>query len=359
MIYDIAWGGKKMYKNNFIKNSLVIVTILLFIGTGAIPSIDGDSVTKNTGMSKQINMEGFFQGNVEFTYDVDDVPDTIKPEEYIAKVDIYINYFVSGLGAKYIIPFFTDKTVAVELSIEDVPEWCSTSISPTVVYPQVRLTKSDTPEHAVLSIEVTTKAPAFQSESIEITAKASTVKGRFDLLTFVKSAENKMSVEFKPGYYSDFQYEYPTYINMLPNETKKIPIKITSSSNARSKIQFEFLNSPGDWSTSINSEILLGAEALGEDAADTVNFTVHSPGEIGYHNDVEQFIVRVKTMAAGHPDEGIDNSTILQFTVRSRGNIDDPNPDEESSPGFESILVIMAIFIILIIVMTLFWRRKI
>lgn len=347
-----------MYKNAFIKKSLAIGAILLFIGTGAIPSIDGDDATKNTDVSKQINTEGFFQGNVEFTYDVDDVPDTIRPETDIAEVDIYINYFVSGLGSKCIIPYFTDKTVAVELSLADVPEWCSASISPTVVYPQVRLTKSETPEHAVLSIWITPEAPAFQSESIEITAKASTVKGRFGLLTFVKSAENKMPVEFKPGYYSDFQYEYPTYIYMLPNETKKIPIEITSSSNARSRILFEVVDPPEDWSTSINTEFFLGTTALGEDATGTVNFTVRSPGGSGYHNEVEQFIVRVKTMAAGHPDEGIDNATILQFIVRSRGNIDEPNPDEENSPGFESILTILAIFIILTIAMTLFWKRK-
>ena len=107
---------------------------------------------------------------------------------------------------------------------------------------------------------------------------------------------------------------------MLPNETKKIPIKITSSSNARSKILFEVLNSPGDWSTSINSELLSGTEALSEDAAGTVNFKVQPPREIGYHNEVEQFNVRVSTMAVGHPAAGIDNTTILQFTVRCKGN---------------------------------------
>jgi len=106
---------------------------------------------------------------------------------------------------------------------------------------------------------------------------------------------------------------------MSPDEVKNIPINITSYSNARTRLVFEIIDPPEDWGVSINSDIFLETTVLGEDPTGTVHFSIHSPSDFGYH-EVEQFNVRVKTVAAGHPEAGIDNTTILQFTVSCKGN---------------------------------------
>ncbi len=280
---------------------------------------------------------GIFQGNIDLTYDVDDVPSTIRPESDIARIDLYVNHFASGLGSRYVIPFFSANTVPIELTVSDTPDWITVSVAPGVVYPKLGMEKAEIPEHAIVSISLTPNAPAFQTQSIEIVAMHKDIPP-------IRSAINRIPIEIKSGYYSNYQYEYPTFKEIGAAETVTFPINIKGYSNARSRIIFEIVDPAEGWSTSINTEFFLGTTALGEDATGTVNFMVQSPLDFGYQNEVKQFNVRVKTMAAGHPDEGIDNTTVLQFTVRSRGF---------STPGFELTFTVVALMAVIFI-----YRKK-
>lgn len=307
-----------MYDNSWKKILALVVMVLLF-AISIPPSINGQHIQEDMNISYQRLCNGILRGNIDLTYDVDDIPSTIRPESDIARVDLYINYFVSGIGAKFIVPFFPYRTVPIELSVEDVPEWCTVSVSPGVVYPRLDYKKAKFPEHAIVSISLTPNAPAFQMFSIKVKARAHSIQGPFGLITFVGCSENYIPIELKPGYYSNFQYEYQTYIEMSPDEVKNVPINITSYSNARTRLLFEIVDPKEGWGTSINSDIFLGTTVLGEDPTGTVHFSIHSPSDFGYH-EVEEFNVRVKTVAAGHPEAGIDNTTILQFTVSCKGN---------------------------------------
>jgi len=280
---------------------------------------------------------GLFQGNIELTYNADDVPSTIRPESDIARINLYINHFASGLGSKFVIPFFSANTVPIDLSVADTPDWITVSVAPGVVYPKLGMEKAEMPENAVVSISLTPNAPAFQTQSIEIIASHNAIPP-------IQSATQKLPIEIKSGYYSNYQYEYPTFKEIGAGETVTFPIDITGYSNARSRIIFEVVDPPEGWSTSINTEFFLGTTALGEDATGTVNFMVQSPLDFGYHNEVKQFNVRVKTMAAGHPEAGIDNTTTLQFTIRSRGF---------STPGFEVTFTVIALMAVIVI-----YRKK-
>jgi len=312
-----------MKKFRAVKASIVIGLLLIGLFVAFMPSPAAAS--------------GLFQGNIELTYDVNDVPSTIRPESDIARIDLYINHFASGLGSKFVIPFFSANTVPIELTVADTPEWITVSVAPGVVYPKLGMEKAPTPEHAIVSISLTPNAPAFQTQSIEIIAQHNDIPP-------IRSAINKIPIEIKSGYYSNYQYEYPTFKEIGAGETVTFPINIKGYSNARSRIIFEVVDPAEGWSTSINTEFFLGTTALGEDATGTVNFMIQSPLDFGYHNEVQQFNVRVKTMAAGHPNEGIDNSTVLQFTVRSRGF---------STPGFEVTFTVIALMTVIII-----YRKK-
>ena len=308
-------------RKDFLKKGMILAIICLFIGAGIVPSIGGINVQEDLDRSRlhQCLNKGILGGNIDLTYDVDDIPSTILPGSDIARVDLYINYFVSGIGSKCLVSFLQHRTVPIELSIEDTPEWCIVSVSPGVVYPHPDIRKAETPEHAIVSISLTPNAPAFQTHSISVKAKASSVNGPFGIINIISSAENKIPIEIKSGYYSNFQYEYQAYIEMPPDEVKNVLINITSYSNARTRLTFEIIDPPEDWNACIDTEIFLGTSVLGDDPTGIATLTIQSPGGDEYHNEVQQFLVRVSTMAAGHPEQGIDNTTVLQFTARCRG----------------------------------------
>jgi hypothetical protein len=288
-------------------------------------------------MSSSVAARGIFQGNIDLTYNVDQIPNTIRPESDIVRVQMSINHFVSGLGSVFVIPFFRANTVPIELNVGDHPDWLTVSIAPGVVYPKLGIEKSSTPEQVIVSISLTPNAPAFQTEAFDIIAQHNDI-------TPVRASLNKIPIEIKSGYYSNYQYDYPTLKEMEAASTVTFPISIKGFSNARSLIKFTVIDPPKGWSASIVSEFFLGTAALNEDATGTVDFTIQSPIDFGYYNEVEQFNVRVTTQAAGHPLEGVDNTTILQFTVRARGF---------STPGFEA-----AFTIIVLISMIIIYKKK-
>ena len=308
-----------MIKFRAVKTSFVLVILLFSVFAAILPS--------------SVSAAGLFQGNIELTYDATKIPNTIRPESDIVRLSLYINHFVSGLGSRLVIPFFEVNTVPIELSVGETPEWMTVSVAPGVVYPKLGLEKSETPEHAVVSISLSPNAPAFITQSFEIIAEHGDI-------TPIRSAKNKIPIEVKSGFYSNYRYEYPTFDEIGAGETATFPINITGYSNARSRITFEVLDPPEGWSPSINTEFFLGTTAYGEDATGVVNFLIQSPLDFGYHNEVEQFNVRVRTQAAGHPEAGIDNTTLLQFTIRSRGF---------STPGFEAAFVAIALIAAIIV----------
>jgi hypothetical protein len=276
---------------------------------------------------------GIFQGNIELNYDVNDIPNTIRPETDTVRADVYVNHYASGLGSQLVIPFFSANTVQIELSVGDTPDWLEANIAPGVVYTKLRTEKSPTPEPAILTVTLKPYAPAFQAETVELIA-------RHGDITPISSALMKLPITIKSGYYSNFRYQYTTFDEIGAAETITFPITITGYANYRSKLQFKVLDPPEGWSTSINSEFLLGTAAFGENSTGVVDFTIQAPLDFGYYNQVEQFNVQVQTMAAGHPEAGIDNTTILQFTVRARGF---------STPGFEVAFSIISLIAIVII----------
>jgi hypothetical protein len=296
-------------------------------------------------------------GNIDLSFDSSEIPSTIRPESDVVRISVDISYFVSGLFSELVVPFMDSRTVPVNLSLEHVPEFISADISPDIVYPLVRLTKPSVPEHVIISIRVSPNAPAFQTITFDMVAEAMMVKGRFGRLKLIEGVENKIAVEIIPGYYSNFQYNYRPFYVIGPAETLRIPIEILGFSNARSKLQFEPIIVPENWSATINNEIFLGTSALGEDSSGTVNLVVRSPNKPGIYNEVEQIALRIRTWAAGHPEEGIDNSTILQFTVRCNGSLIEEEGVVDSmhiSLQFGLVIIVVVSFFFVIV----YWRKQ-
>lgn len=253
-----------------------------------------------------------FQGNIELNYDVNDIPDTIRPETDTVRVDLYINHYVSGLLSKILIPFYSGYTVPIELSVSETPGWLEASIAPGMVYLRLSTQKKSVPEPAILILTVSRVAPAFKAETVEIVA----THGYLAPLT--APAKMKLWIAIRPGYYSHCNFNLKTFDQIGPGEIAIFPINITNYGNYPTKITFEILDHAKDWNTSIVPEIIVGSKSYGQDYNATVNFIVRSPDVSGYVDETRRFNIRCTTMAAGHPEAGIDNTTILQFTVRCR-----------------------------------------
>lgn len=305
------------------------------------------------------NTDGIFQGNIELSCDQSDIPGTIRPEEDVALVKLYVNYYVSGIWSEYLIPLLGDITVPIKLSIGKHPDYVDIKLDPEIVYLKVSTTKSNSPELSEISISLSPTAPGFQVQSFEVSAISSQIQGQFGFINWIRNSTNKIEISYVPGYYSNFNYQWTTYKEIGAGNITTIPINITGYSNAMSKLYFEIIDSPENWSTSINQEYSLGSAVYGQKTTGTVDFTVQAPLTPGYYNEVEQFQIRVTTMAAGHPEAGIENTTILQVTIRARGHYGENSIDMISSYLTAIILTTVSAVILLILIIILKKKYKI
>ncbi len=276
---------------------------------------------------------GIFNGVVDVDYESSVIPNTVKPEEDIVRIPVYIYYYVAGFGSGFVIPFFGANTAQVYLEAQVQEDWLTATLSKGLVQPFLSTKKPDTPESAVLTVTFNQNAPAFQTTKVDIVAETKD-------LNFIKGAKQTLSIPLQSGFYQDFNYNYEPQKEAGPGELIKFPITVTGYANARSRLQFEIVDYTDKWTPSINSQLTLGTKALGENATGTVNFVVRSPLDFGYHNEVGRFTIRITTYAVGHESEGIQNTTYLYFTIQNRGF---------STPGFELALTVLALIAIVAI----------
>lgn len=284
----------------WLKKVIVSFVIILFIGTSIIPVINGHDVQNDKEkLDKNLGINAL-QGNIILDYDPNDIPDTIEPETETVMIPIYIDYFVSGLGARLIVPFLEKrKTVPIELSLEDVPEWCDAGISPKVVYQQISTSSSKyPPRRSYVMVSVASLAPAFESFSIKIKAKASSVKGAFGLITYIEETENIIPIQLKSGYFLEYDFVYPDRIYTPPLEKTEIIVNISCYSNARTRIHAELLGPLEDWDVYIPSEFFLGP---GKDSYEIIVSLTPPSSFIGQ----EFLLISIRISAAGHPEAGI------------------------------------------------------
>jgi hypothetical protein len=69
----------------------------------------------------------------------------------------------------------------------------------------------------------------------------------------------------------------------------------------------------------------------------------------GWINEVEQFIIRVRTSAAGHTEAGYDNSTTLNITVRVRGGTLDSENDTDYSLLYLGVVIAIVLFVLYLV----------
>jgi hypothetical protein len=287
----------------------VCVVSFLCICSGVVTGFGFNDDAQNDSKSLGF-LKGFFQGNIYLTYNVSQIPSTIRPEIDIVRVNVEVSHFVSGLGSRLIIPFFRANTIPIELKVGKTPDWLMVNVAPGVVYPRLGTVKPDTPEIVIISISLTSNAPAFQTHAFEVVAEHSTFYGM--IFPLVQPTINKIPVEITPGLYANLQLDHQRYVRSPSQELVKVMFNFTNLGNARMLVRGDIPDPPSGWFFDLESELFIGTKVLGEDNTGQMELDVIAP-----RNFTGRLLVPVQFVysAAGHPEQGIFymNTTVTFF----------------------------------------------
>lgn len=245
---------------------------------------------------------GLFQGNIDLSYNGSYIPNTILPEYDVVRFPVEINYFVSGLGSRSVIPFLWFRTVPIWLAIEHSPEYLIASMEPEVVCPHLRIQKTEFPEISWVSAAFTREAPGFQTISVYVCAEQETLYGFFGFLPLIASTINRIPIQLRAGYYHDLEIEAPSEVYTPSSETTVFEIFLTNNGNARTQVRFEIVEIPEGWTINIPSEVFVGTPVLHEENTVTIEISVQPPSDFSGNLPID---FRFISSAAGHPEAGI------------------------------------------------------
>ena len=275
----------------------IVAALCVCSSVGAGINVGEDNNTDSLSLGF---LKGFFQGNIDLTYDVSQIPSTIRPETDIVRVNLEVSHFVSGLGSQIIIPFFRANTIPIELKVGKTPDWLMVSLAPGVVYPRLGVVKPDIAETVIISISLTSNAPAFQTHAFDVIAEQSTFYGL--IFPLVRPALNKVPIEIRPGLYANLQLDHQRYVRAPSQELVKVMFNFTNYGNARMLVRGDIPDPPAGWFFDIENELFIGTKVLGEDNTGQLELDVIAPRNFtGRLPVVIQFVYS----AAGHPEQGI------------------------------------------------------
>jgi hypothetical protein len=265
-----------------------LLGLMLFLGVAVAPSINANRI------SSEPEFVGLVQSYLDLDYNTSTVPELIRPESEIVRIEINISYHVQGLFARLLSILLKWEAIPIELMVEDVPDWCQATVFPTIVYGFIKT--EPLLNKVVLTVSVYPNAPAYEPFNLTVRATASPFTGPLGLFTLIDGAEDTVSIELTPGYYANFKFEHSTIIVIPPLELTETPINMTSYANADAFVQTQILDIPENWTITIPSDIIV-------EAGGTEQFLVSiiPPDE---HNVVELFHVEFNISCYGHPEAG-------------------------------------------------------
>ena len=266
-----------------------LLGLILFLGVAVAPSINAFK-----DQSKPV-FNGLVQSILSLEYDASDIPDLIPPESENVIIHINISYQIEGFFSRLLSILFKYQMIPIEVTLGDVPKWCTAKLIPNNLWSPIR-TDPDI-NHAILRVWLDPKSPAFKPFNITIRTKASKFTGPLGF-TYISEAEDIISVELTPGYYSNFQFDYHSYIVTPPLEPTVAEINLTSFANADVLVRTQIIDPPENWTITIPTDIFV--EAWGKE---TIILTIIPPD---IQNEIEHFHVLLNISTWEHPELGYD-----------------------------------------------------
>jgi len=324
-------------KNTKIFRYHLVIAALLFVTVLALP------MTSASFLSWSSKTELFFSNTSQLNEPIQPISEVrnigikLRYRPFLPETKIPLLNRLLSFGFKGLFAFIIQ--VKVHLSVENVPSWCTVSLAPTDVYAD--LSPEGYEANITLSVSVDKDAPA---QPFTLTIKAHT-DGYYNPLVGVQESEGVLTAQLMPGYVPLISVETPQsqIKTTTPGKSVVFPIKVTNYANYDTRIRFRITNVPRGWNVQSVPEVIVGSTAQGKENAETVTLTVLPPFTIGWHHEIETFMLEVTPERAY--GELIQGSPLyIPLVVENRGF---------STPGFEIVFLLIALLTI-----TWFTKRR-
>jgi hypothetical protein len=258
--------------------------------------------------------------------------DYVTPNSGVLDIPLATYFTLSGRFADLQRNLLSGKTMEIELSIVNTPEWCDASLS----NPLAQLSFDNTePYESSLTVTVTEEAPAFTQGVVTIKAKSQDISGFF--FKRVNAAEAEFDVSFIIGYWPVLSLELKdSFWKIPPVKQKEIPITLKNIGNGPTKVNIYIEEIPKKWDITYPKSVSLGSAVFGGDSV-TKEILIKVRPPKYFKN--ETINVTITHHYIGRPDlEG--QPTNILFTFENDGSI-------EEEMDFTLIIIIGVLILII------------
>lgn len=215
--------------------------------------------------------------------------------------------------------------------IEGNEEW----VTPTLSRRNFGIKPGESEEIA-LTVSITPDSPYLKSHNLIIRATAEAKAPLY------QEAVGEYTVSIFPEflYFVDAN-SLSNYAEVTPGETHKFPVNVVNDASYTVKYFFETQSVPKEWVVSAPDSLTVGPKSK-----EQVTISVAPPYDFGYHDEIEDFKVKVTAMpfpaAGGYEKQEVDT---LNFQVKNRGF--------SSSASGGGLLIIIGIIIAVVVILFL------
>jgi len=314
-------------KMRAIKTYLLLGIIFISVIIAFLPTVSGapfDRLNKAYALYSQIQVD----------YDKHATEEPFLPIDMVQEIPLTVNYRVVGVYADQITPVYVEDGIYnyIYLYVEETPEWCTVSLMPSfLIMPAL----SDwTSINSSLIVKVNENALAYSEGTIKLRIEV-------DKMGAVNGGTFYQDIPFKPGYLPFLKVNALNGETALigPGDTATFNIGVENLGNGKTQIESRIFALPKGWTATITSNAILESGISERFQKKTIRLVIKPPIDFGYHNDRE--IITVAITPSFFENISLAGEEYqLSFIVQSRGF---------STPGFEILLVITAVAIVLIV----------
>ena len=305
---------------------IVTLTFLFLLLTYLMPSSSA-AITDDWFVNEPV---------IEVEYDSEYIYDPITPYSAPTDIPIRVKIKISGINQHIVAKRYSNQFFYIDLSLEEVPEWCKATIFPTLI--QMPVDQKWQYANATVTLTLDRNSPAFEVSYLKIKIES---RGMGNKATVIKKGNVTRIIPFTVGYVSllGINELEGNHKQITPDETARFPIEVINLGNGITDINTDILSIPDGWYVDI-IPIVTVDEFLGGSYKTILNLVVKPPVNFGYREDREEIKISI-TPSSNYNSSYEGEDYLLSFFVYSRGF---------STPGFEAIFLIFGIILVLFII---------
>ena len=276
---------------NFVAIKTSAITILLLVSVFTAFSII--SPESNSAEAAIIPKFVQYDSIIELSFEDSSVLNTpIHPLGGTRNIDINVRYrntvpeqFREGLGKNLMFGFFKFVFLApVHLEVENVPEWCTATVSPSDLIFDAFADGDELETTVTLQVAVNKESTALFPKTLRLKATGESPDPHIKAPPQVT-----LDVGITPGYVPLISTNAGAPIKKTnPNEPVSWDIQITNNGNGEALVKARVLNPPEGWVVSVNPQMIVPSLAEAEDNKEILTLTALPPKNFGYYNDQVQ-----------------------------------------------------------------------